>query len=160
MKELILTQGKIALVDDEDFDYLSQFKWTAFKYKEDKFYAGRSIIKNGERYNLLMHREIMATPDNMEVDHKDYDGLNNQKYNLRNCSHSQNNMNRSLRSTNTSGYKGVCWDYLRNRWSARITINYKCRFIGYFVSKEDAACAYNEAAIKYHGDFAKLNEVK
>src|SRR3990167_10308366 len=102
MKEIKLTQGKITLVDDEDFEYINQWKWHVIKNKKQThFYAQRS--ENGK--SIRMHRVIMKTPHNKDVDHIDHNGLNNQKNNLRNCTTQENIRNRT--SYGKSSYLGV-----------------------------------------------------
>ncbi len=153
MKEIKLTQEKVALVDDEDFEYLNQWKWFAHRTAK-KYYARRSI-KNGNSYlTILMHRVILKTPKNMGIDHIDHNTLNNQKFNLRVCTRSQNNCNSE--SVNYSGYRGVT--YNKGKYIvAQIKVDNKMIRIGTFKSEIEAACAYDEAAIKYHGKFAILN---
>ena len=155
MKEIKLTQDKIALVDDEDFEYLNQFKWYAGK-SINTFYACRRLGKT----EIRMHREIMKTQleNNIGklIDHKDGNGLNNQKNNLRTCTISENNKNRHT-INNSSGYLGVSLSKRRKKWLAQIKNNKKVIYLGYFKDKKDAAKAYNEAAIKYHGEFASPN---
>ncbi|MFA5445042.1 MAG: AP2 domain-containing protein [Bacteroidales bacterium] len=158
MKEIKLTQGKVALVDDEDFEELNQFKWYACKRK-NTFYAARDIQYKGNRHCILMHRKIMKTPNGLEVDHKDGNGCNCQKENMRNCAHGQNQMNRGPQRTNTSGYKGVSWSKAGGKWVTYIQVNGKSKNLGYHDFIEDAARAYNEAAIKFHGKFAYLNAI-
>jgi hypothetical protein len=152
MKEIKLTQGKVALVDDEDYEYLNQFKWYAHK-KPCTFYAERSVGNRKNRTLVRMHRVIMNTHDNMQVDHIDHNGLNNQKCNLRNCTASQNRMNK--RPFGKSIYKGVGFN--EGLIQARIRINNKQIHLGYFKSEELAAKSYDIAAKKYHGEFANLN---
>ena len=154
MKEIVLSQGKVALVDNDDFEYLNQWKWYAW-CSRGHFYAVRSIYINGKKSNIHLHRLIMKTPIGMEVDHKDMNGLNCQKYNMRNCTHRQNMCNR--KSTGSSKYLGVYFQkkYIR----ATITVNRKVIYLGLYKKEIDAAIAYNEAAIKYHGEFANINVV-
>ena len=149
MKEIKLTQGKITLIDDEDFVYLSQWTWRAIKGARI-WYAVTSLAAT------RMHRLIMNTPDNLVVDHKDGDGLNNQKYNLRNCTQSQNIQNMQDRG----GYQGV--DYVNRdaRYRSAITYNGIQIYLGYFKNSRDAAKAYNIAALKYYGVEAKLNTIR
>ena len=105
-----------------------------------------------------MHRVVMNNPKTKIVDHKNNDEtLNNQRENLRVCTYSQNAMNRGARSTNTSGYKGVSFSKATGKFNAVIWINKKGKFLGSFLNPEDAARAYDEAANKYHGDFARTN---
>lgn len=155
MKEIQLTQGKITLVDDEDYERVSQYKW--FAHKENiRFYAWGRINKK----IIKLHRFIMNIHNpKILVDHINGNGLDNRKENLRFCSASQNNFNRKP-IKNISGYKGVRKELKSKNWSARIYMNYKEKYLGSFITKEDAAKAYNEAAIKYFGEFANLNIIK
>lgn len=157
-KEIPLTQGKVALVDAEDYDWLNQWKWYASKQKNGSFYAMRRIKENGKRFPVLMHRIIIKTPKNMETDHINRNGLDNRKYNLRICTNSQNQMNRGKPKNNKSGYKGVYWNKKDKRWRAEIMVNQHLNFLGNFSMKEDAALAYNKAAIKHYGEFAYQNK--
>ena len=158
MKEIKLSQGKVALVDDADYEWLSQWKWSFAKDHTNRTgYAQRAEGKRPDRKIILMHREIMQTPSGMEVEHADLDGCNNQRYNLRNCTHAQNGMNGSVRKTNTSGFRGVSWNKGNKDWEARITISNKDFHLGCFDSPEDAARAYDQAAIRYFGEFANPN---
>jgi hypothetical protein len=156
MKEIKLTQGKVAIVDDDDFDYLSQFKWCANKHGKT-FYAERADYSHGKPKILYMHRVIIQTPSNMQVDHIDFNGLNNMKVNLRNCTHSQNIMNQRPNLNNSSKYKGVWWNKEKNKYHSQIRANQKRISIGYFTNEEDAAKAYDKIAKIYHGEFANLN---
>ena len=159
MKEIKLTQGKVALVDDKDFEYLNQFKWYAGKKKRN-FYAYRKKWIDGGQKTIIMHRVIMNTPKGMEADHKDGNGLNNQEYNLRNCTTAQNTKNRRIsKSNNKSGYKGVYWKKSNKTWVAQIKNNYREIYIGCFQTKEGAARAYNEKAVEFYGEFANLNKI-
>jgi hypothetical protein len=142
------------MVDDEDFEYLNQFYWQVDKYKTVR---GSNLGKNSSR--ILLHRLLLNAPDNLEVDHIDGNRLNNQKSNLRLANSSQNKCNRGARKDNTSGYKGVSWHKQRNKWTARIKSLTIYKHLGLFDSKEDAAKAYNQAAIIYQGEFAHLNKI-
>ena len=161
MKEIKLTQGKVALVDDEDFEKLNQYKWFVH-HSGERWYALRSAstkIQNWRQVQKIirLHRQIMNPPNNMQVDHKDGDGLNNQRSNLRICTQSQNNANSRLAKNNSIGYKGVHFYGLANKYQARITkdkINYS---FGYYHHPEDAALAYDKAAHELFGEFAKTN---
>jgi hypothetical protein len=148
LKYIELTQGFKALIDDEDFEKVSKFKWW---YSQG--YAGRFEKKNC----ILMHRFIMNTPPGMDTDHKDLNTLNNQKYNLRICTRKQNQGNIGLRKDNTSGYKGVTWNKATNKWLAYIYHEKKFKNLGNFSDILDAAQAYDKAAIFYYEEFAKLN---
>lgn len=153
-KEIPLTQGRVALVDAEDYAYLNQRKWYAWKDKTGRFYAVRKV---GKHITLRMHREIMKTPKGMETDHINGDGLDNRQNNLRICTHSQNGMNSKTQSNNTSGYKGVYYYKQTRRWMACITVRSKQKHLGYFMSNEKAALAYDKASLKYFGEFARPN---
>jgi hypothetical protein len=157
MKEIRLTQGQVALVDDENYDWLNSFKWYAIKDKNN-FYAGRAIVVNGTRTTQRMHQLIMG--DNqlkLEIDHIDGNGCNNHQINLRFCTNQENMMNRRPNKNCSSIYKGVGWYERYGKWTARIRINGRLFNLGYFKIEEDAAKAYDVAAIKYFGEFAKIN---
>ena len=156
MKEINLTQGKVTLVDDDDFDYLSQFNWCAIKTKYT-CYAVRQIKDihgNCRQRHIWMHREIISTPSELVCDHVDHDGLNNQKSNLRNCSVGENN--RNVGKSYKVNYIGVT--YNRGKYiNANITVKGKTVRLGTFKTEVAAAIAYDEAAKKHHGEFANLN---
>lgn len=165
MKEIKLTRGMSALVDDEDFEYLAQFKWRVVSLGNggDHLYAGRTARDRkpcGEM--VLMHREIMGVrgkPENL-IDHKNRNGLDNRKLNLRPCDRHQNSANRRSKIGASSGFLGVFF-YKRDRnWTAKIRFNKKLYHLGYFDDEIKAALAYNDAAIQYHGEFANLNIIK
>jgi hypothetical protein len=154
MKEIKLTQNMVAMVDDEDFDYLNQFRWHTIKGPRNVFYARRCVKPR------LMHRIILKAHNGVIVDHKDRNGLNNKKSNLRLCTELQNNRNSIMHTDNKSGFKGVCFDYNHRgskQWVAQICINRKIKKIGYYSTKEAAAYAYDEAAKLYFGEFARTN---
>jgi hypothetical protein len=159
MKEIQLTQGKVALVDDDMYDELNQFKWYANNLK-GKFYAVRNLRIN-KKYvkSILMHRFIMSTNNGLVVDHLNGITLDNRKCNLRNCTHSENLKNQKISIKNTSGYKGVSWNKNHKSYEVRIKNNNITIQIGNFKNIIDAARAYNAAAIKYHGEFANLNKI-
>lgn len=156
-KQISLTQGLFATVDDTDFEFLNQWKWCAHTKDGKKFYAVRSGLRLPFQKTIYMHRVIMNTPDDMDVDHRDGNGLNNTRGNLRNCTNTQNQRNREKLSNNTSGYKGVTWNKEREKWVAQIKVNGKLIRLGRFSKIEDAAHAYDQAAKKYFGEFARTN---
>lgn len=160
MKIIQLTKGYSVMVDDEDYEQLSKFKWHIHKPKIG-LYAIRTVPKTDfkGKTSILMHRQIMGVVDNKSVlvDHKDRNGLNCQKDNLRLCDHSKNRKNQT--PYGASKYLGVTFHPTkRNRqWEGAIVHDKKRKYLGYFENQEDAARAYDEAAKKYHGEFANLN---
>jgi len=155
MQEIKLTRGQVTLVDDEDYEWLNQWKWFSADAKKG-FYAARDEVLHGKTKRILMHRLLMKTPDDMQTDHRDHDGLNNQKYNLRVCTYNQNNYNSGERKRK-SRFKGVEIRY--HRFRARIGVDGRDITIGSFGTDKEAAIAYNNAAIKYFGEFANLNKI-
>jgi len=164
MKEIKLTQGQIALVDDEDYSVLNSKKWFArkrkTKYGQD-YYAGININTVKGQRALNMHRYILSIFDSkIQIDHIDNNGLNNQKSNLRVATNKQNCCNKKVSGIGTSKYKGVTVRKRDGKYVASIKVNYRNKHIGIYIHEVDAAIAYNEAAIKYFGEFAKLNNIK
>lgn len=159
MKELSLSQGKVALVDDCDYEWLNQWKWSAAQ-RECRWYALRRVQKGDKQSLVLMHRQIMGAQPGQQVDHKDVDGLHNWRANLRFCTQTQNNANQKKRGGCSSQYKGVTWDKSRIKWAAQTSVCGKHVHLGRFDSETDAALAYNKAAIEYFGEFARLNVIE
>jgi len=154
MKTIILTQNKVALVDDADYEWLNQWKWYAQKGRYT-FYACRKIKKKGKWKLLQMHRLIMNAKKGQMVDHENGNGLDNQRDNLRFCTHGQNMANR--KSSGISKYLGVNWHKRDKRWQVHITTNKRNIPLGYYKDEKEAARIYNKAALKHHGEFANLN---
>jgi hypothetical protein len=152
MKEIQLTQGKVALVDDEDFDYLNKFKWQACKNRAGNWYAQRHLEAGG---NIRMHCELF--PGVNEIDHKNSKGLDNQKHNLRPATRGQNNANGRKRKGCSSRFKGVCWNKQKQCWMTRIHVLKTQIHLGLFDSEKEAARAYDRAAKRYYGEFARPN---
>lgn len=158
MKLIKLTKNQFAIVDDEDFEYLNQWKWLS-----SRGYARRSVhIKmDGKKQicrHIHMHRLIVNAPEGKEVDHIDGNPLNNQKSNLRVCTREENGKNRRLNKNNTSGFKGAIWvDTPGNqkKWKSQIVVNKKAICLGYFSTNEEAGNAYLNASKKYFGEFAR-----
>ena len=160
MKEISLTQGKVALVDDDDFEWLYGLTWHCARNRKDetsKFYALRSVHINGRQINILMHRDIAGKPG-LHVDHKDGNGLNNQRFNLRVCTPAQNQMNR-IKAFGSIKFKGVYWSKQHKKWHAQLQQNRKTIHLGFFEYSVDAAIAYNNEALKRFGEFAALNVI-
>jgi len=156
VKEIQLNHNKVALVDDEDYERVSRLTWTAFKNPLGKWYAKTG----GGRSQRRLHRFILNLTDpSIKVDHKDGDGLNNQKHNLRIATTAQNGWNVGLYRTNSSGFKGVSWrdNRHKNHWLAKIEANHKIFRLGAFATAEEAARAYDTKARELHGEFARLN---
>ncbi|MDP9317264.1 MAG: AP2 domain-containing protein [Chloroflexota bacterium] len=150
-KLIVLTQDKFATVDDEDFDWLNQWRW---RYS-NQGYAVRDTTR--PKNTLLMHRVIMSAPADMEVDHCNHNGLDNRRINLRLCTKSQNRGNLVSPHMKQSGYKGVFYMPRKRPWKAQINIGQKSVHLGMFATPEEAARAYDEAAKAHFGEFVKLN---
>lgn len=159
MKRIPLTQGQFAIVDDGDYDWLMQWKWHAYRGKYT-FYACRSTTRSrkAKRKLLSMHRTIMAIPRGREIDHRNHDGLDNRRCNLRECSRAENQRNRLPEKGGTSKFKGTYWN--KGKWQSVITCNGKYTYIGRYASEKDAAAAYNTKAKELFGEFAYLNMIE
>ena len=158
LAEIPLSQGKIAIVDDEDFDFLNKWKWSC----DAMGYAVKSAALssgNGKRCILLMHRLILLPHKGQMIDHINRNPLDNRRSNLRLCDKRTNSYNRGPTVKNLSGLKGVYWDAKYKKWRAQIKINGKQTYLGGFTSDTEAARAYNEAALKHFGEFAWLNAI-
>lgn len=153
MQKIALSkQGKnkgkyFALVDNKDFDWLNKWNW---------FLNSGYAVRKEKGKNILMHRLILNTPEGKDSDHINMNRLDNRCENLRIATRSENMMN-GCKSNNTSGYKGVCWNKLANKWRVQIKLNRKNIFLGYFTNKLEAAHAYNLKAKELFGKFAYLN---
>lgn len=161
MMQIPLTQGLFALVDDSDYEELSEHLWYAHYQPrcadDETYYAMRESAKDTTIY---MHRVILDAPSLVRVDHKNKNGLDNQRDNLRLCTNSQNQANKSKQNgVYSSSYKGVSWVGRVAKWRAYIVINNKQYHLGYFSLESSAAFAYNDAALNSFGEFALLNEI-
>jgi len=157
MKLIPLTQGYFAMVDDEDYKYLCEYKWRVDKQANTNYAARR----NGKQTTYYMHRQILNTPPDKEVDHINNNGLDNRRENLRICTLQQNKHNQKIRNDRKySQYKGVTFRKDRKKWKAQIGVNNRHIHLGHFNKEIDAAVAYNEAAKQYFGEFAKINRIE
>jgi hypothetical protein len=156
MKEIKLHNGMITRVSDDDFEQVNRFKWSARKNGNTWYVLRRDHSVSGD-HRLGMHRQIMSAGTGQIVDHIDGDGLNNQRENLRFCTKAENAKNR--KAWGRSRYLGVAWFKRDSKWRAQIFQNKIHKHLGYFDIEEDAAIAYNEAAKRIHGEFARLNTV-
>ena len=155
MKKIQLSQGLFALVDNEDFEYLNQWKWSAQK-SGLTYYAVRIVKKE----KISMHRLLLGLADpKVLADHEDNNGLNNQRYNIRAANYTQNNSNVTPVTGSTSKYLGVSWHSSSKKWKADIRKGKVKKYLGIFKDEADAARAYNAAAKELHGVFANLNYV-
>ncbi len=152
--EIPLTRGYVAIVDAADYDWLMQFKWqwSCGYASHSKRVAGR---KNAVA--ILMHRMIVNPLPGFEIDHINGDRLDNRRCNLRICTSDQNRQNKSRYKNNTSGYKGVLFHKPMRKWLAQIKVNNQVINLGYFAESIEAARAYDAAALKHFGAFARLN---
>lgn len=176
MKQIKLNRGKFAMVDDRDYARMKKIHWWVHFGRNTLYAIGKSYGRNGK--TLYMHRMINKTPDGFETDHKDGNGLNNQRHNLRTSTGNQNNHNKGKYKNNTSGFKGVSKNYTKYHrilktgeekityyycWEAAIWFLGKKYHLGKFPftnkGKKLAAKRYNDMAHYFHGEFAKLNKV-
>jgi hypothetical protein len=153
-KQIPLSQGKVAIVDDELYDYLAQWKWSV-TLNRNRYYARRTDWKTKKK--IYMHRLIANVPSGLMVDHINDDSLDNRRENLRVCTNAQNLVNTGKPKSNTSGFKGVSWSKFAKKYQAYISKNGKRFHLGYFDDNTTAALAYDYAAIELHGPFAKTN---
>ena len=153
-KRIPLTQGKFAIVDDEDFEWLMQWKWCAHRcYYVEKYYAVRSF----KGKTIRMHREILKLSVEEACDHRDGNSLNNKKCNLRKATQQQNLQNRKPRKNCSSQYKGVNWDKQHKKWRTRIVHNGQQICLGFSNDEIEAAKMYDKAAKTFFQEFAYLN---
>lgn len=161
-KTIPLSGGKeFALVDEADFEYLNQWKW--------KLSSGRAVRtkhvgtvgdwRNGKRKDVTihMHRLVMDAPEGLEVDHIDGNPLNNQKSNLRLCSHEENRRNNKMYASNKSGFKGVSYSARHDKWITYIRFMNKSYNLGIFSDRIEAALEYDNVARQLFGEYARVN---
>ena len=150
-KRIKLSQGKYALVDDEDYSRISVFKWRAYKNR-NTWYARRS---NGKSAYISMHHAVIEK--NVRTDHKNGNGLDNRKLNLREATRSQNTANRKHYKNK---YHGIDFHKKSGGWRARVCKDQKSYYIGAFKTQQEAFIAYNKKAIELFGEFASLNALE
>lgn len=155
-REIRLTRGMVAIVDDDDYQELARFKWQAVNVSGRKWYACRSIWRDGKSSRIYMHRQITGAGAGDEVDHVDGDGLNNRTCNLRLATRSQNCANRATRKPGLK-FKGVYPAKRDGFWRAYIAHEGKQISLGWHDSQEKAARAYDQAALRFYGAYARLN---
>lgn len=149
-----LTKGFNAIIDVADLHHVEGWSWSALvSPRRTAVYACRVE----RRKMILMHRSILGATAGDFVDHKDGNGLNNCRSNIRTCSQSENNRNMPLRSDNASGLKGVIWDERNKKWRSEICADGKRIFLGRFSTAEKAYDAYADAAVKLFGEFVRVS---
>jgi hypothetical protein len=152
MPQIFLTKGQVTIVDEADFERLSQRKWCALHIKKSGIFYAASRI---DGKFVLMHRYLTDAPKGMLVDHANRNTLDNRRANLRVCTKAQNNANKG--AIGKHGLKGVYLQSPTERWGAQITVNGMRRDLGRYDSKAEAARAYDAAAIEAFGEFALTN---
>lgn len=157
--ELPLSQGKVALIDDEDADLVGQYKWFAV-WIRDRWYAMSKEHTNRRVRTIYLHRVIMGDPPGQRVDHHNGDTFDCRRQNLRICTVSQNAQNAMIGLRNKSGYKGVSWNTKAERWVAWIRANGRNIYLGQFVDARDASLAYDRAAREHFGEYARVNHAR
>lgn len=156
MKQIPLTQGQFAIVDDADFAELSKYKWYA-KHEPHTWYAMRDTGSRTHKIRIRMHRYLLGAASCQDVDHINSNGLDNRKINLRLCTRSENIRNARKRTNCSSLYKGVHWHKTGCKWQSKIYVNGSSISLGLYEYEQEAAKAYDSAAIKYFGEFANIN---
>ena len=144
-------KGKYIFLDNEDFGKVNQYKW----YYESGYATNKSWLKP----KIRIHQLILKSKNNKEIDHINGNGLDNRKCNLRLVSHKNNSINRKINKNNSSGFKGVSFKKDIHKWQSSIRVNYKIIYLGYFKTAKEGAIAYNQAALKYFGQYARLNSL-
>lgn len=157
MKTLPLSRGMVAIVDDEDFDWLNQWKWS-LSFAGNNPCVRRMVNRKGVRVRYRLSRLITNCPDGMWVDHANGDPLDNRRENLRICTPAQNAQNRRIRSDNTTGFKGIFPSNLKSKpFASSLIVNGESKYLGYFETAELAHAAYCSAAKEHFGEFARTS---
>lgn len=149
-----LTKGFEAVIDAADVHLVDSWSWYA-NVQTYTVYAQRCDTSRGNKTTVMLHRQIMGSPEGMFIDHRDMDGLDCRRANLRIASHSQNNQNQRLVKSNTSGFKGACWEKSTSKWSSHIRVNGSRRYLGLYSSALEAHNAYCTASAELHGEFGR-----
>jgi len=155
MKEIELSQGQVTLVDDDMFEELNEHTWYAMWEGRHWYAVRKSPSIDGKQHTIYMHRVVTNAQPGQQVDHANRNGLHNWRANLRLCTGTQNRANSKKRAGCSSKYKGVCWDKHAGKWMAQIRVSGEQIYLGYFVNEIEAAFAYNKAATKHFGEFAR-----
>ena len=155
---LRLPSGETAFVDAADQALVDRYRWFALACPHTTYVRGYLRGQaSRSRVDIVLHRLLIGPPDGLDVDHRDRNGLNNRRSNLRACTRSENNGN-TLSARGSSGYRGVSWHKQLGKWRAHINLGHRQRYLGVFLDPWEAAQAYNVAALEQWGEFATLNE--
>lgn len=159
-REIHLTQGYVAIIDDDDFALISRWKWQAAK-RGKQIYATTDVGESrSDKRKLYMHRVILDAPENLTVDHINGNGLDNRRENLRLATRQQNVVNRHRTRQNPhSQYRGVFLASNKRTWFAQIVSGGKSIYLGTFPTQFEAAQAYNEASVRHHGEYGYTNDL-
>jgi hypothetical protein len=158
MKEIPLTQGQVALVSDEDYERVAQYKWSArWHPRVHNFYAIRNDYTGGKHTTPLMHRFIMAAQPGEQIDHRNGNVLDNRRENLRRCTAGDNSHNQHRHTPHSSIYKGVSIHKQTGKWQASVGLDGRIYYLGLYETQEQAARVYDAKARELHGEFASLN---
>jgi len=153
-----LARGRVALVDDADYELVMRYRWHAWEKRgrenkrDDGPYAQASIrLEDDRKSTIRMHKLLAGWP---QTDHRNGNGLDNQRSNLRPATKAQNNHNQKPRTGHSSRFKGVAWHMDTGKWQASIKVNGRQRYLGVFASEEEAAAVYTAAALQVQGEYA------
>ena len=157
MIEIPLSRGNVAIIDDEDLELVSRYKWHAVTPPSAQTPYATTHVPGDHDKAILLHRLILGVPPDVHVDHRDGDGLNCRRYNLRAATRAQNAANRRRNRKSVSGFKGVTFHKGVRKWRVRIRKDGKLFHLGFFTKAEDGARRYDEEAVRLFGEWARLN---